>query len=183
MKLNYDKKIIIAVIITLVFSGALGANAVGVWVNPACGPTGCNTETPINVSSVGQTKAGALTVGGLHALVDLRVDENSYSNAFFYDSDRKLKDNILPLNNSLSNILKLEGVSFTWKKNGTKSVGLIAQDVEKVYPELVATNSETGLKSVEYGNLVAPLIEAVKAQQKEIESLKREVEALRSKIK
>ncbi|HEU5114493.1 MAG TPA: hypothetical protein VFT82_01865, partial [Candidatus Paceibacterota bacterium] len=58
--------------------------------------------------------------------------------------------------------------------------GLIAQDVEKVYPELVNTNKQTGLKSVEYANLVGPLIEAVKEQQKEIDTLKAEVAALQA---
>lgn len=75
----------------------------------------------------------------------------------------------------------LDGVSFDWKESGEKSVGVIAQDVEKVFPELVKTDDATGLKSVEYGNLVAPLIEAVKEQQKQINSLKAEVEALKVK--
>jgi len=59
-------------------------------------------------------------------------------------------------------------------------MGLIAQDVEKIFPEAVTTNSETGLKSVDYGKLVAPLIEAVKTQQTKIETLEAEVEKLKS---
>ena len=60
-----------------------------------------------------------------------------------------------------------------------KQIGLIAQDVEKVFPELVVTDSE-GYKSVAYQNLVAVLIEAVKEQQKSINQLKKEVELLKS---
>ncbi len=100
--------------------------------------------------------------------------------AFFYSSDKNLKENIAPLKDSLSKVLKLDGVSFNWKEGGRPSVGVIAQDVEKVYPELVNTDTKTGLKSVEYGNLIAPLIEAVKEQQKQIDGLKAEIETLKS---
>lgn len=108
---------------------------------------------------------------------------NAQANGFFYLSDQSLKKNIAPLQGSLSKILQLKGVSFDWKESGRSNIGLIAQDVEKVYPELVQTDKNTGLKSVEYGNLVAPLIEAVKEQQKQIEDLKAQVNSLQSKIK
>ena len=105
---------------------------------------------------------------------------------FLYTSDVKLKENIKPLEGSLNKILQLQGVSFNWKNNGVGNIGLIAQDVENVYPELVQTSSD-GIKSVEYGNLVAPLIESVKEQnrrvdeqQKQIDELKREIERLKN---
>lgn len=110
---------------------------------------------------------------------ELNVSGNVTANWFIYNSDRRLKDNIVPLSSSLEKILSLNGYSFSWKSTGAKDIGVIAQEVEAVYPELVHTNS-TGFKSVEYGNLIAPLIEAVKTQQKEIESLKAEVEALKN---
>ena len=78
------------------------------------------------------------------------------------DSDRRLKYDIKPLHNALDNIERLNGYSFKWKKDATADIGVIAQEVESVYPQLVATSSRDGMKSVEYGNLVAPLIEAVK---------------------
>jgi len=95
-------------------------------------------------------------------------------------SDRRLKQNIKPLETPLQKIMKLEGISFEWKKDGKASIGLIAQDVEKVYPELVEENEETGMKSVQYGNLVSPLIEAVKEQQGQIEKLEARIEQLES---
>jgi hypothetical protein len=55
--------------------------------------------------------------------------------------------------------------------------------VETVFPEIVHTDSATGYKSVEYGNLVAPLIEAIKSQQKEIDLLKAEIELLKKTAK
>ena len=111
-----------------------------------------------------------------------------YSTAYYYSSDRRLKENITKIESPLEKIQKLNGYTFDWKKDGRKDIGVIAQEVEKVFPALVATNKETGFKSVEYGNLVAPLIEAVKElatkiedivknytdQQKEINELKKE---------
>ena len=70
--------------------------------------------------------------------------------------------------------MQLEGVSFKWQEDNEESLGLIAQDVEKVFPELVSTNNE-GLKTVAYGNLIAPLIEALKAQDNKIEKLSAQI--------
>ncbi len=111
----------------------------------------------------------------------LTVQNNVTAKGFLYNSDKTLKKNIKKLKGSLGKITQLEGASFEWKdseKDGV-NIGLIAQDVEKVYPELVSTDEETGLKSVKYGNLVAPLIEAIKEQQKQINELKSEIEELK----
>ncbi|MFA6095300.1 MAG: tail fiber domain-containing protein [Candidatus Paceibacterota bacterium] len=119
--------------------------------------------------------------GGLGGSYMLQVCGSAGASAFYYTSDRSLKENVVPLAGSLGKVLRLQGVSFDWKKDGRNSIGVIAQDVEKVYPELVNTDAKTGLKSVEYGNLVGPLIEAIKEQQKEIESLRAEVDALKAR--
>jgi len=91
--------------------------------------------------------------------------------SFLYSSDKSLKTNIVPIPNALERLQQLNGVSFNWKTTGRADDGLIAQDVEKVFPELVSTDS-VGLKSVEYGNLVGVLVEAIKEQQKQIDELK-----------
>ena len=100
------------------------------------------------------------------------------ANSFIYSSDVRLKDNIKVLDNALEKVNSLEGVSFNWQENGQAEIGLIAQEVEKVLPELVVTDGN-GLKAVKYGNIVALLIEAVKDQQIEIENLKAEIENLK----
>lgn len=82
-------------------------------------------------------------------------------------SDKRLKEEIYPLFGALERVKKLEGVEFSWKSNKKKSVGLIAQDVEEVFPELVYTDG-FGFKSIEYGNLVAVLIEAVKELDRKV---------------
>ena len=88
-------------------------------------------------------------------------------------SDIRLKTDILTLNNSLSNVLNLRGVEFKMINNiNKKCIGLIAQETEKVIPEVVLTSSIDGYKSISYGNIVAVLIEAIKEQNKMIENLK-----------
>ena len=79
------------------------------------------------------------------------------------DSDIRYKKDIQTLPSALKNILSLRGVSYYWKdrNDNTQQIGVIAQEVEKIYPQLVHTN-EDGYKSVAYANLVSPLIEAVK---------------------
>ena len=81
-------------------------------------------------------------------------------------SDRKLKTQIIPIENALEKVKKLRGVQFSYKSHGGKSIGLIAQELEKVFPELVHGDE---LKSIAYQNLVAVLIEAVKDLCKDVE--------------
>jgi len=99
----------------------------------------------------------------------------------FYTSDKNLKQNIVNIDNSLDKVSKLNGVYYNWTKEALeknkhlvdeKEVGVIAQDVEAVLPELVATR-EDGSKAVRYERLCAVLIESVKELKKEIEELKK----------
>lgn len=97
-------------------------------------------------------------------------------------SDRRLKKDIKPLQNSLEKIIALQGVSFAWKKTGEHTIGLIAQDVETQFPELVTTDEETGMKGVAYPSLVAPLIESIKTLKAENDTLRQRIEALEAKM-
>lgn len=84
-------------------------------------------------------------------------------------SDISLKENIKTLENPIEQVMKLNGVSFDWKESGSSSIGVIAQELEEVFPELVKTGE---IKTVNYNGLIGVLIEAVKEQQKQIEELK-----------
>lgn len=100
-------------------------------------------------------------------------------------SDRRLKDNIATLENSLDKVVRLRGTSYTWKdsKRGEgPQVGMIAQEVEEVYPQLVSTDSR-GIKSVDYSHMVAPLIEAIKTLKAQNDSLKAENQQVWQAIK
>lgn len=107
-------------------------------------------------------------------------------------SDERAKVNVSNLQNSLDKILKLRGVSFNWNEeivprraaSQESSIGLIAQEVEQVVPEVVVEEKieDQKLKTVEYGNLTALLIEAIKEQQDQINSLKETVQELSTKL-
>ena len=97
---------------------------------------------------------------------------------FSIHSDKNKKKNIKLIQNPLDTVKSLNGYTFTFKKNNKDSIGLIAQEVEEVLPELV--DGEEGEKSVDYGSIVALLIEAMKEQQAQIEKLQAEVEELKN---
>jgi hypothetical protein len=80
---------------------------------------------------------------------------------YLFSSDRRLKKNINSIPHAVEAVKKLRGVEFDWKQDGRASIGFIAQEVEKVFPQLVKTDS-TGMKSVQYGNITAIILEAMK---------------------
>ena len=71
----------------------------------------------------------------------------------------------------------MRGVNYTWKENGDKGTGVIAQELEKIIPELVHED-EICKKTVAYPNIVGILIEAIKTQQKQIDDLNKKVDEL-----
>jgi len=85
-------------------------------------------------------------------------------------SDKNLKTNISTITSSVDKVSELRGVNFEWKDSGKKSLGVIAQEIEEVLPELVNETKE-GNKTVQYGNMVGLLIEAVKELNEKIERL------------
>ncbi len=99
-------------------------------------------------------------------------------------SDRRLKRNILPLNQVLTKVDELQGVSYYWKdenKSQGLQIGLIAQEVEEVFPEFVITD-EDGMKAVNYAQMVAVLVEAIKEMNGTIEGLEVKVATLEANI-
>ena len=94
----------------------------------------------------------------------------------FASSDKRLKDNIKPIENALDKVNKISGVTFEWneishKETGKKDVGVIAQEIEEILPELV-DNRSNGYKAVDYPKLTALLIEAVKDLSNQVKELK-----------
>lgn len=119
------------------------------------------------------TSGGAITVSS----GDITVSSGSLSTSgditasgsITSSSDIRLKSNINTIESALSKVLNLRGVSYT--KAGKPEIGVIAQEIEKVIPEVVCNTNE--YKSVAYGNLVALLIEAIKELNQKLENVTR----------
>ena len=104
----------------------------------------------------------------------LYTDEISNSGSitsatYFYSSDAALKEDIQTIENPLEKVQALRGVSYKWKDTGRKDIGLVADEVQEVLPELVVEKEH---KQMDYGHIIGLLVEAIKEQQKEIEELK-----------
>lgn len=131
------------------------------------------TDAGIGIGTTAITSA--LTVNG-NTYVSGIVTATDFNSA----SDINLKENISKIENPLDTIAKLEGVNFQWKDTGKQSIGVIAQEVEQVLPELVSTVGAASplykSKTVNYNGIIALLIECVKEQQKEIEYLKKHLD-------
>ena len=107
------------------------------------------------------------TIGGLTNINgDLHI-----SGALYEDSDRQLKSNIILISNPLQTIKQINGVQFSWKKDGKLDYGMIAQQVQKVIPQMVSLNSSTGYKQISYIKLIPFLLESIKELNKRIETL------------
>jgi hypothetical protein len=95
----------------------------------------------------------------------------------FTTSDKKLKDNIVPIEEPLEKLKKINGYTFEWVKDKDihsfegKDIGVIAQEIEEVLPE-VTTTRDNGYKAVRYEKMVPFLIACIKEQQKQIDELK-----------
>lgn len=98
------------------------------------------------------------------------------------NSDARLKDNVVVIPDALEKIAGLRGVSFTRNDlddGGKVHIGLIAQEVEAVFPEVISGDK---LKAVAYGNIVAPLIEAIKTLKSQNEALSRRLDAMDARL-
>ncbi|HOS83792.1 MAG TPA: tail fiber domain-containing protein, partial [Bacteroidales bacterium] len=163
---------------TILLSGGLSSSAVPYWTGTAF----ADSRTWSNGT---QLYIGSATLPAF--TYDCEINGTFKTQKIYHSSDARWKQNILPINNALSKVQQLRGVSYEWKteefpekhfSKGTQ-IGLIAQEVEAVLPELVNTDTE-GYKAVEYANVVAVLIEAIKEQQTIIDAQKREIEQLQA---
>ena len=117
---------------------------------------------------------GAPGTGGTQALVlDASSNLTATGNVTAF-SDQRLKTDIEIITDPIGKILQLDGVTFTRIDSGQRGLGVIAQQVQKVLPELIVVD-ENGYLSVAYGNLTGLLIEGVKAHETEIQQLKTQV--------
>ncbi|XGC80230.1 tail fiber domain-containing protein [Bdellovibrio bacteriovorus] len=191
-----------AVATTLKISNTSAANN---WYLAAGGTSGGTTYGPSGhfaITNINNSNPAILVDAGGRVAINSGATNGSFylhvngqaggSFAWSSTSDRRYKKDIQPLSSALENILKLRGVSYQWRKDefpdmkfsAGKDIGVIAQEVEAVYPEAVVTSSN-GYKSVTYSKLVSPLIESTrelygmcKASEEQIKTLQRKVASL-----
>ena len=131
-------------------------------------PTGYNPNTNAFLITSGSGQTKLLRVSGSGQL-DVRGDIVALST--FATSDYRLKENIKPLESGLEKINQINPIEFIWKSNKKKDYGVIAQEIEALYPDFVSENLE-GYKVVKYNPLVALLIKSIQELHKEVQELK-----------
>lgn len=144
--------------------------------------TSVGAGTTLLLASNGQVSIGT----GEHTNILTIVrgsDTDPIADAWTTYSSRRWKTNIQPLQSSLAKVMQLQGVSYDQKEGGKHDIGLIAEDVGKVVPEVVAyEDNGVDAKSIDYARLTALLIEAVKEQQKTIEHQNVRIEKLENQL-
>jgi len=136
-------------------------------------------KVAIRVSGSGDTYVGGTFTAANNSTINGSLTVNGSITSTgnitaFYSSDERLKDNITPITNALQKVNEIGGYEFDWNNDSEETghdVGVIAQEIEKVLPEIVVTR-DNGYKAVRYEKIVALLIEAVKEQQLQINELK-----------
>jgi len=146
--------------------------------------TGSNTFNGLQTFSGSVAISGSLAVGNVTpSATNGRIDAANDVVAFS-TSDKRFKNNIKPIINPIEKIRKISGVEFDWIPNQElhgyegHDVGVIAQEIQEVLPELV-TQRNSGYLAVKYDKIVALLIEGIKEQQLQIESLEKEIQELK----
>jgi hypothetical protein len=166
--------------VTITNSGVTSAVAgTGVGVSGATGAVTFSigqavaTSSNVQFNSLGIGMAASATAGRIDATNDVVA---------FSSSDIRFKENIVPIENALDKISKISGNTYDWKAENKiehgyegNDVGVIAQEIEAVLPQLVQTR-ENGFKAVKYDKLVALLIEGIKEQQTQIEKLRMDLD-------
>ena len=178
-----------------------GGNASGTWginINGSSAScTGVSSKVTVNQSNTG---------GGNYELMWQASGNTAYSSDWFYinrdaktlycagdivafASDERLKENITLIESPLEKLSKISGYNFNFNEKGAdvtgqpqhrKQMGVIAQEIEQVCPELIEpAPGDNDYKTVKYDKLVPLLIESIKAQQEQIDTLKQEVEQLK----
>jgi len=159
---------------------AVSGLATETYVNNAVSGISESNWTPSG-TNIYNSNSGNVGIGITVPTEKLHVNGNVVATSYYYTSDIRLKDNINSLEDSLSKILKLEGISYTLQSTKEDKLGFSAQELQKVFPELVKENNE-GYLSIDGSGLIAPLVEAVKEQQTIIESQQTEIDELKDII-
>ena len=160
------------------------------YASTAIGTFNETKETPTNQFSLQNT---AFVIGNGWFNESQEIDKSNAFEVLFdgtttiagdlnINSDARLKANIISLGATLSKLLQIDGKTYTMKKdaNHKKKIGLLAQDIEKVFPELVTETND--IKSVNYQGLVPVLINAMKEQDDKITKQQQEIDSYKTEL-
>ena len=152
-------------------------------VNNALGLGAGGIPTSMFITTDGNVGIGTAAPGYKLQVGTSGDGTSAIANAWNVFSDIRLKTNITPLTDILPKLNNINAVGFNWKDGADKKrqIGFIAQEIEKVFPELVSEDDK-GYKSVDYSKFSAILLGAVKEQQQEIKEVKAENQELRSRL-
>jgi hypothetical protein len=153
-----------------------------------CTPVAGNGGT-ISILPGGGGKIGTIDLAGQVCVLcggvrqvnnfEIGVGASTLADVWFIRSSRRFKTNIQPLQSALEKVEQLQGVSYERKADGKHEIGVVAEDVAQVIPEVVSFDPETHeAQGVDYSRLAALLIEAVKSQQAQIQQLKSQIDRL-----
>lgn len=138
----------------------------------SAGPTVATSISSTGIIT-GSIIKSANSITGSSLLVNGPITATGDITAFF-SSDERLKDNVTPIANPIEKLKSIGGYEFDWNSksdNEGHDVGVIAQEIESILPEIVV-DRDNGYKAVRYEKIVALLIEAIKEQQSQIDELK-----------
>jgi len=123
-----------------------------------------NNAVAIAVLANGMTQFNGDVGIGVAPSATYGLDVSTYAvhaGAYYHGSDARLKTDIRPITHALDKVLALKGIEFNWKQDGRPDMGMTAQNVAEVFPNVVRSGSD-GMMSVEYDSIVGPLIEAMR---------------------
>jgi hypothetical protein len=153
----------------------------GLWLN-----NDINTTSPAFIGMFANDEVGfygQTGTAGWRFYINTTTGNGWMQGTLTQNSDMRLKKDIAPLQNSLQKIMKLGGYHYFWKNgqgDDRLQTGVLAQEVQKMFPELVSENKD-GILAVNYSGLIPVLIESIKEQQKQIDELKKLVQQLLNK--
>jgi hypothetical protein len=128
-----------------------------------------------NITGVNNLAATTIGVGGASASGDVALalpsGKDVKARSFVTYSERSLKTNIQPMNDAIDTVKKMQGVTYDLKNSGKNEVGFIADEMAQVVPEIVSFKEDGTAAGLDYGRLTSVLVEAIKAQQVQIEDL------------
>ena len=160
-------------------TGPTGPSGAASTVSGPTGPTGSTGPTGPNYATNANVQLGYLGIGAANPGTTLGTIVATNDITSHYSSDKNLKENIETISNALDIVDAMSGVRFDWNEiarqmypeRTNRDIGVIAQEIENVLPEVVTTR-DNGYKAVKYEKIVPVLIQAIKELKTQIEELK-----------